>query len=117
MLKLLLKWLLSATALMALAYLYDGVQLHGFGAALWAAAIIGLLNTLVRPLLFILTLPISVLTLGLFFFVINAAMFDLASGLISGFHVSGFGAALIGSLLYSAAGLVIDRALEDLPRR
>ena len=119
MLKLLAKWLLSATALLAVAYLYSGVQLAGFAAAMWAALIIGLLNALVRPVLFILTLPITVLTLGLFFFVINALMFYAASGLTDGFHVRGFGAAIIGSLLYSLSGLVIDSALEGIfePRR
>lgn len=114
MTKLLVKWLLSATALMAVAYLYSGVHLSGFAAALWASLIIGLLNSLVRPVLLLLTLPITVLTLGLFFFIINALMFYAASGLSSGFEVRGFGAALIGSLLYSVAGLLIDSALEGL---
>ena len=114
MTKLLVKWLLSATALMAVAYLYSGVQLAGFAAALWASLIIGLLNSLVRPVLLLLTLPITVLTLGLFFFIINALMFYAASGLSSGFEVRGFGAALVGSLLYSVAGLLIDSALEGL---
>jgi putative membrane protein len=114
MVKLLIKWLLSATALMAVAYLYSGVEVAGFGAALWAALIIGLLNALVRPLLVVLTLPITLLTLGLFLFIVNAAVFDLASGLSDGFHVRSFGAALIGSLLYSGAGMIIDSALEGL---
>lgn len=118
MLKLVLKWLLSATALMAVAYLYGGVRVSGFAAALWAALIIGLLNSLVRPVLLVLTLPITLLSLGLFFFVINALMFYAASALSSGFEVRSFGAALLGSLLYSAAGLLIDSALEGLaPRR
>ena len=114
MLKLLLKWLLSATALLAVAYLYGGVEVSGFGAAMWAALFIGLLNALVRPVLFVLTLPITVLTLGLFFFVLNAAMFYAASGVIDGFAVRSFGAALIGSIMYSVAGVVIDSALEGL---
>ncbi len=114
MLKLIVKWLLSATALLAVAYLDSGVQLSGFAAAMWAALLIGLLNTLVRPVLFILTLPITVLTLGLFFFVINALMFYAASGLIDGFVVRSFGAAIVGSLLYSVAGLIIDSALEGV---
>lgn len=114
MLKLLLKWLLSATALLAVAYLYGGVEVSGFGAAMWAALLIGLLNALVRPVLFVLTLPITVLTLGLFFFVLNAAMFYAASGVIDGFAVRSFGAALIGSIMYSVAGVVIDSALEGL---
>ena len=114
MTKLVLKWLLSATALMAVAYLYSGVVLSGFVAALWASLIIGLLNSLVRPVLLLLTLPITVLTLGLFFFVINAAMFYAAASLLDGFQVSGFVAALVGSLIYSVCGIVIDAAVERL---
>lgn len=114
MLKLLLKWLLSACALLAVAYLYSGVQVAGFAAAMWAALFIGLLNALVRPILFILTLPITILTLGLFFFVLNAAMFYAASGVIGGFAVRSFGAAILGSILYSVAGVIIDSALEGL---
>ena len=112
MLKLLLKWLLSAAALLGVAYIYGGVSVASFGTAIFAAAIIGLLNMLVRPILVILTIPITLLTLGLFLFVINALMFWAASGLIGGFHVNGFWAALLGSLIYSALGLVIDAVLE-----
>ena len=112
MLKLLLKWLLSAAALLGVAYIYGGVSVASFGTAMFAAAIIGLLNMLVRPILVVLTIPITLLTLGLFLFVINALMFWAASGLIGGFHVNGFWAALLGSLIYSALGLVIDAVLE-----
>ncbi len=109
--RLVLKWLLSAAALLLIAYLYGGVTVAGFGSALLAALVIGLLNTLVRPVLVVLTIPITLLTLGLFLFVINALMFWAASGLLSGFHVAGFGAALIGSLLYSLLGILIDRVV------
>lgn len=112
--KLILKWLLSAAALLALAQLYGGVQVQSFGAALIAAFVIGLFNTVVRPILVVLTLPVTVVTLGLFLFVINALMFWAASGLLEGFQVSGFGAALLGSLIYSLFGLLIDSALERL---
>lgn len=112
MLKLILKWLLSAAALLGVAYVYGGVSVASFGTALIAALVIGLLNMVVRPILVLLTIPITVITLGLFLFVINAFMFWAASGLIDGFHVSGFGAALLGSLIYSALGLVIDAVLE-----
>jgi len=112
--KLILKWLLSAAALLAVAYLYSGVEVQSFTAALIAAFVIGLLNTVVRPILVILTLPVTVVTLGLFLFVINALMFWSASGLLAGFQVRGFVAALIGSLLYSVIGLVIESALERL---
>ena len=107
-----LKWLLSAVALLAVAYVYTGVQVNSFVSALIAAAVIGLLNAVVRPVLVVLTLPVTVVTLGLFLFIINALMFWSASGLLSGFHVAGFWAALLGSLIYSALGLVIDAALS-----
>lgn len=116
--KLLAKWLLSACALLAVAYLYDGVRVGSYGSALMAALVVGLLNAVVRPVLVLLTLPVTVLTLGLFLFVINALMFWSAAGLLADFHVVGFGAALVGSLLYSLMGLVIDSALQRLfPQR
>ena len=113
--RLVLKWLLSAVALLAVAYVYSGVQVNSFVSALIAAAVIGLLNAVLRPVLVILTLPVSIVTLGLFLFVINALMFWSASGLLSGFHVAGFWAALLGSLIYSALGLIIDAALSKTP--
>jgi putative membrane protein len=112
--KLLVKWLLYAAALLAVAHLYDGVVVRSFSAALVAALVIGLLNSIVRPVLVVLTLPVTVLTLGLFLFVINALMFYWASALLSGFEVRSFSAALLGSLLYSLCGLVIHSALESL---
>jgi putative membrane protein len=72
------------------------------------------MNMLLRPLLVLLTLPVTVLTLGLFLFVINALMFWWAASLLNGFYVSGFGAALLGSLIYSTFGVVIDSALQRL---
>ncbi|MFC5608418.1 phage holin family protein [Variovorax soli] len=113
--RLVLKWLLSAVALLAVAYVYSGVQVNNFVSALIAAAVIGLLNAVLRPVLVILTLPVSIVTLGLFLFVINALMFWSASGLLNGFHVAGFWAALLGSLIYSALGLIIDAALSKTP--
>ena len=110
--KLILKWLLSAAALLGVAYIYGGVSVAGFSTAMWAALVIGLLNMLVRPVLVVLTIPVTILTLGLFLFVINALMFWAASGVLSGFHVNGFWAALIGSLIYSALGVVIDAVVK-----
>ena len=112
--KLLIKWLLSAAALLAVAYLYSGVVVNSFGAALIAAFVIGLFNMILRPVLPVLTLPITVITLGLFLFVINALMFWSASGVLSGFAVAGFGAALLGSLIYSVFGVLIDFFVERL---
>ena len=114
MLKLLAKWVLLASALLFVAYVYDGVVVKSFGAAMVAAFIIGLLNTIVRPILVVLTLPVTVLTIGLFLFVINALMFWAAAELLQDFQVKGFVAALIGSLMYSVLGIVIESALESL---
>ena len=112
--KLLLKWLLSAAALLFVAYVYGGVQVQSFSSALIAAFVIGLFNAVLRPVLVILTLPVTVVTVGLFLFVINALMFWAAAGVLDGFHVNGFMAALRGSLIYSALGLVIESALGGL---
>lgn len=112
--KLIVKWLLSAAALLAVAHLYSGVQVRDFTSALIAAFVIGLFNTILRPVLVVLTFPVTLVTLGLFLFVINALMFWAASGLLSGFQVTGFVAALIGSLIYSLIGIVIESALERL---
>lgn len=112
--KLITKWLLSAMALVFVAYVYTGVEVKSFTAALIAAFVIGLFNMVVRPVLVVLTLPVTVLTLGLFLFVINALMFWAAATVLEGFHVPGFLQALVGSLIYSAIGVVIDSALERL---
>jgi putative membrane protein len=112
--KLIAKWLLSAAALLAVAYLYSGVEIKSYSAALIAALVIGLFNTILRPILVVLTLPVTVLTLGLFLFIINALMFWSASGILDGFYVQGFAAALIGSLIYSVLGIVIDSVLQRL---
>lgn len=112
--KLIAKWLLSAVALLAVAHLYSGVQVSSFTSALVAAFVIGLLNTVLRPVLVVLTVPVTLVTLGLFLFVINALMFWAASSLLAGFQVTGFVAALIGSLLYSLISMLLDSALERL---
>ena len=114
MVKMIVKWLLYAAALMLVANLVGGISVSSFGSALLAAVVIGLLNLLVRPVLVVLTLPVTVITLGLFLFVINALMFWAAAGVLDGFHVNGFMAALLGSLIYSALGLVIESALGGL---
>jgi putative membrane protein len=115
--KIIVRWLLLAAALLLVANLYSGVSVASFGTALIAAFVLGLFNTLVRPLLVLLTLPVTLLTLGLFLFVINALMFWAAASVLDGFHVPTFTAALIGSLLYSLCGMVIDVAVERLFNR
>jgi len=112
--KLLLNWLCSAAALLAVAHLYSGVVVSSFTVALIAAAVLGALNTVVRPILVLLTLPVTLVTLGLFLFIVNALLFWAAASLVSGLSVTGFGAALIGSLIYSVLQLAIDFVLERL---
>ncbi|HEU4458886.1 MAG TPA: phage holin family protein [Methylibium sp.] len=117
MFKTLVRWLLLAAALLLVAHLYPGVEVKSFTAAMWAALVLGLFNAILRPVLVLLTLPVTLITLGLFLFVINAAMFYGAAHVLEGFAVRGFGAALIGSLIYSVCGLVIDAALEAVFER
>lgn len=112
--KLIIKWLLSAAALLAVASLYSGVAVQSYASALVAALVIGLFSVFLRPVLIVLTLPVTLLTMGLFLFIINAVLFWAAATVLDGFQVRGFGAALLGSLIYSAFGLVIDSALERL---
>ena len=115
--KIVVRWLLLAAALLLVANVYSGVSVPDFGSALIAALVLGLFNTLLRPVLVLLTLPVTLLSLGLFLFVINAAMFYAAAAVLNGFHVQGFGAALVGSVLYSLCGMVIDVAMERLFQR
>jgi putative membrane protein len=98
---LLLVWLLNAVALLVVAYLLPGITVASFGSALIAALVLGLLNMLVKPLLVLLTLPITILTLGLFLIVLNALLFWFAGSILKGFQVNGFWWAVIGALLYS----------------
>jgi putative membrane protein len=112
--RLLFKWLLSAASLLFVAYVYSGVQVESFTSALIAAFVIGLFNVVLRPVLVVLTLPVTIVTVGLFLFVINALMFWAAATVLDGFHVNGFGAALLGSLIYSVLGILIESALGGL---
>ena len=104
---LLLVWLLNAVALLIVAYILPGIAVASFGSALIAALVLGLLNMLVKPVLVLLTLPITILTLGLFLLVLNALLFWFAGSVLKGFQVNGFWWAVIGALLYSLiAGLL-----------
>lgn len=114
MASLLLRWLLNAMALIAVAYLYPGVRIEGFFAAAVAALALGLVNAVVRPVLVLLTLPVTILTLGLFLFVINALLFWLVAEIVKGFHVYGFVSALVGSILYSLITLVVNWLLTGV---
>lgn len=97
---LLLRWLISALSVMAAAYIVPGVRIANGWTALVAALVIGLVNALIRPLILLLTLPVNILTLGLFTLVINALMFWFASSIVKGFDVTNFQAAFFGALVY-----------------
>ena len=110
---LIFRWCLNALALMLVAYLYSGVQVTGISAALIAALVLGLVNALIRPILILLTLPVTLLTLGLFIFVINALLFWLVAEMVPGFKVSGFMAALLGSLMFSVITMATSFLIPD----
>jgi putative membrane protein len=115
MLLLLARWLVNALALMLVGYLYPGVHVDSFVAALLAALVLGLVNAFIRPLLVILTFPVTLITLGLFLFVINALLFWFVGEVVRGFTVGGFWAALVGSILYSLITLLTSWVL--FPRK
>jgi putative membrane protein len=107
---LLIAWLINTAALMAVPYLMNSIRVDDVGTALVAALILGLVNTLIRPVFVLLTLPVTLLTMGLFIFVINGLLFWMVASLVSGFYVTGFWAAVGGALLYS----IISWALSSM---
>lgn len=109
----LIRWLTLTAAIVLSAYLLDGIHISGFFSAFSAAAILGILNAFFRPIALILTLPINILSLGLFTFVINALMLKLASGVIPGFDVYGFWTAIFGSLIISAISWLLNSFISD----
>ncbi|MDQ2820425.1 MAG: phage holin family protein [Pseudomonadota bacterium] len=108
--RLILTWLINTVALMALPYLMHSVTVSNFSTALIAALVLALVNTLIRPVLVVLTLPVTFLSLGLFVLVINALLFWLVATLVDGFHVAGFWSAFLAAILYS----IISWALSTL---
>ncbi len=106
--KIILHWFLRAVAVLITAYLLPGVILESFFVALVVAVVLGFFNTILRPILVVLTLPINILTLGLFTFVINAVLVLLASNVVPGFHVSGFLTALLFSVILSVISGVLN---------
>jgi putative membrane protein len=111
--RLLLLWILNAVALLAVTYLLPSIQVDGFGVALLAALVLGFINTLVRPILAFLTLPITVLTLGIFYLVLNGLLFWSASAFIPGFRVGGFIPALLGAILYGLIAWVLSALVPN----
>ena len=107
-----IRWLTSTGAILLTAYLLSGIHVDGFLSAFLAAAMLGIFNALFRPIALLITLPINVLTLGLFTFVINALMLKMASGVISGFDVHGFGSAIVGSLMVSTISWLLNSFID-----
>ena len=105
--RLLLNWLLSALALIVVSYIVPGFVLTGLGAALIAAVAIGLINATLGLFLKVVTLPLTVVTLGIFWLVINALMLELASAIVPGFHITGFGAAFVGAIVLALVNMII----------
>ena len=110
---LVIRWLVSAAALYLTSLIVRGIEVQGVGALFFAAATIGILNALVRPVILLLTLPLNILTLGLFTLVVNAAMLKLASEVVRGFEVHGFWSALGGWLLLSFFTFLINVAIGE----
>jgi len=108
-----IRWLILTAAIMAASYLIDGIRVSGFFSAFSAAAVLGILNALFRPILFILTLPINIMTLGLFTFVINALLLKMASGIIPGFDVHGFWSAVFAALIISGVNWILSSFIKE----
>ena len=112
----LIRWLTTTGAIVATSYLLDGIHVSGFFSAVFAAAMLGILNAFFRPIALLLTLPINILSLGLFTFIINALMLKLASGVIPGFDVYGFWTAIFGSLLISLISWLLNSFISEQGR-
>jgi putative membrane protein len=112
----LIRWIILTVSIITASYLLEGIHISGFFSAFLAAAALGILNALFRPILLILTLPINILTLGLFTFIINALMLKMASGIIPGFEVHGFWTAVIGSLIISVISWLLNSFISDRGR-
>jgi putative membrane protein len=110
MLQLLVVWVINAVALLTVAYVMPGIAVADFWAAMVAAVVLGLVNAVIRPVLVLLTLPVTIITLGLFIFVINGLLFWFVGSFIQGFVVSGFWAGVFGAIVYS----LISWALSSL---
>ena len=115
--RLLLKWLIMAASIIIAAYFIPGVRIGSFFSALWVALFLGVVNVLIRPVLILVTLPINILTLGLFTFVINAVLILLASSVIKGFEVAGFWWALLYSIVLSLVNYFINLIVQPREER
>ncbi len=109
----LIRWLVLTISIILTSYLVDGIYVESFFSALFAALVLGILNALFRPVLIVITLPINILTLGLFTFVINALLLKMVSGVVPGFHVYGFWSAVFGSLIISLVSWLLSSFVSD----
>ncbi|MBL7174795.1 MAG: phage holin family protein [Desulfobacteraceae bacterium] len=108
-----LRWFILTFAIVIASYLLEGIYVSGFFSALFAAAMLGILNAFFRPIFIIVTLPINILSLGLFTFVINALLLMMVSGIISGFDVRGFWSAVFGSILISVVSWLLNSFINE----
>jgi putative membrane protein len=106
--RMLLHWLANALALFALPYIFTTITVDSFVTALIVAVVLALINTLIRPLLVLLTLPVTIVTLGLFIFVINGLLFWAVGTFVPGFHVAGFWAGVLGAIVYSVISWILS---------
>jgi putative membrane protein len=110
---LLIRWLVLTISIILTSYLFDGIYVASFSSALFAALVLGILNALFRPILIVITLPINILTLGLFTFVINALLLKMVSGVVPGFYVHGFWSAVFGSLIISIVSWLLSSFVNE----
>jgi len=111
-----MRWIILTAAITIASYIIKGIYIEGFFSALFAAAILGILNSFFRPILIIITLPLNILTLGLFTFIINAVLLKMASGVIGGFEIHGFWPAIFGSLIISAVSWLLSFFISEQGR-
>jgi putative membrane protein len=109
----LMRWLVLTAAILVASYLVEGITVRGFWSAFFSAAILGILNAFFRPILILLTLPFTILTFGLFIFVINALLLMMVSGVIPGFEVHGFWSAVLGSLIISIVSWLLGSFVNE----
>lgn len=111
---LLLRWVLSAASIIAVAYLVPGIAVRSFGTALIVAVVLGLVNATIRPILILLTLPLTIVTLGLFVIVINALMLWLVASIVKGFDITNFSSAVLGAVLIMLFSWIVNQFVHEL---
>lgn len=108
-----IRWILNGAALILTSFIIGGIEVEGFLAALFAALVLGIVNAIIRPIILFLTLPINIITLGLFTIIINGFMLKITSTVVNGFAVHGFWSATIGAIILSLISSVLNALVED----